>query len=101
MCYFSSPSIDRQAVQSRPPRLPQGLTSWEVQQYVVKTRLRVTHTSRHMHTHIGNIYPKPHTINLQHTPFSIQCLGICMSHAAAAAAATAFLLKLALSSLIL
>lgn len=37
--------------------LPQGLTSWEVLQYVAKTRLSVTHTSRHMHTHSENIYP--------------------------------------------
>lgn len=40
--------------------LPQGLTSWEVLQYVARTRLSVTHTSRRMHTHSENIYPKPH-----------------------------------------
>lgn len=58
MCYFSSPPVDRQAVQRGDP-LPQGFTSWEVLQYVAKTRLGVTHTSRHMHTHSENIYPKP------------------------------------------
>lgn len=40
--------------------LPQGLTSWEVPQYVAKTRLSVTHTSRHMHTHSENIYTQSH-----------------------------------------
>lgn len=60
--------------------LPQGLTSWEVLQYVARTRQSVTHTSRHMHTHLENIYPKATAINLQHTPLNIQCLGISESH---------------------
>lgn len=85
----------RRRLGKRTPPSWRGLTRWEVLRYVAQTRLGVTHAGRPDAPYadtIGKYRLKAAAINLQythtHTPLSVHCLGIFMSHRV-----DAFLLK--------